>query len=249
LWTAYGRYAELAQLPNLSIIKCDYDDFPAQYEKMDVYISLSELEGGPIPVIEALMSNVIPVVSKTGFAEDILDHGTTGYLFDIDAPVERIAELIDQAYQNDVQVSEYGQRFSWANFGRTIASRIERDVPPTSWNHVTRSEGATLIFTLDDGTAPADLFASIENGLQSVSSECELVVLDASAEPELHERLSEYSTRAFVRYVPIRHGTEFAPPTFKYRRRRVVNLAAGNLERTLRIDEWEDEGHPTCTIS
>ncbi len=55
------------------------------YSTFDVFLSISNLEGGPIPLVEAMMSNAVPVASRTGFAPDLIQHGENGFIFDLDA--------------------------------------------------------------------------------------------------------------------------------------------------------------------
>ena len=124
LWDNYERYQELIALPNFEIVEVAYEKYPDFYAKMDVYVSLSALEGGPIPVIEAMMSNVVPVVSRTGFADDVIEQGKTGYVFDVSAPVEEIASLINLAFLNKNNLREQALNYSWENFGKTISSII-----------------------------------------------------------------------------------------------------------------------------
>ena len=54
--------------------------YPDLYSKMDVFVSPSILEGGPVPILESMMSNCVPVASKTGFCPDIINHGQNGFL-------------------------------------------------------------------------------------------------------------------------------------------------------------------------
>ena len=43
-----------------------------------IFLSLSKLEGGPIPLIESMAMGVIPVATDTGFARDLIVHGKNG---------------------------------------------------------------------------------------------------------------------------------------------------------------------------
>ena len=43
-----------------------------------LFLSLSKLEGGPIPLIESMRMGVIPSATDTGFARDIIANGKNG---------------------------------------------------------------------------------------------------------------------------------------------------------------------------
>lgn len=120
-WRQYERFAELQALANLQYVEAPYEDYPALYGQMDVFVSVSRLEGGPIPLIEAMMCNVVPVASRTGFAPDLIRHGENGFLFDVDANPQAICSLIDEAMELDADVRTTVERYSWSDF----ASQVE----------------------------------------------------------------------------------------------------------------------------
>ncbi len=116
-WPNYESFDELVALENLEYVELeDYSDYPKYYTKMDVYVSASKLEGGPIPIVEAMMSNVVPVVSNTGFAEDIITHGENGLIFDVDAKAEDVLPLIETGLKMDIDVRKTVKDFTWKGF-------------------------------------------------------------------------------------------------------------------------------------
>ena len=119
-WDQYENFSELIALPNLSYIEAPYSYYPQYYAAMDVFASPAKLEGGPIPLIEAMMCNVVPVASKTGFAPDIITHGENGFLFEVDSSTEVICELIEQAFQIKADVRKTVEHLSWKNFSLEI---------------------------------------------------------------------------------------------------------------------------------
>jgi glycosyltransferase involved in cell wall biosynthesis len=116
-WTEYPRYKELVSCTNLEIHEnIPYEKYPDYYDKMDVFISVSQVEGGPVPLIESMMSNVVPVVSHTGFAPDIISHGKNGFIFPVNAPVEEITPLIDKAFAIRINVRDTVRHLTWRHF-------------------------------------------------------------------------------------------------------------------------------------
>ena len=123
-WHQYERFPELKKLPYFRYVEVSYEQYPAYYQQMDVFVSASKLEGGPIPLIEAMMCNVFPVVSNTGFALDVITHGKNGFLFDVDASPETIYSLIQQALTLRVDVRKTVEHLTWENFSREIQKAI-----------------------------------------------------------------------------------------------------------------------------
>ncbi len=121
-WNDYPEFDRLRQQPNFTYVEAPYADYPAHYATMDVFVSLAQLEGGPIPLIETMMCNVVPVASRTGFAPDLITHGKNGFLFDVDAPAATIAGLVRQAFTHDADVRSTVEHLTWKHF----AGNVER---------------------------------------------------------------------------------------------------------------------------
>lgn len=126
-WTQYSHFKDLTALPNLTYVEAPYTEYPKHYAQMDVFISVSEVEGGPLSLLEAMMCNIVPVASHTGFAPDLIQHGKNGFLFDPHAPVSEITSLIDQAYSFQPHVRNTVEHLSWKN----AASFIQKNLHAT----------------------------------------------------------------------------------------------------------------------
>lgn len=119
-WHKYGKYDELMSLPNLRYVETEYKNYPQYYAQMSVFVSPAILEGGPIPLIETMACNIVPVASQTGFAPDLIEDGVNGYLFPVDAGADAISVLIDKALINQYVVSDSVNDYTWANFAKAI---------------------------------------------------------------------------------------------------------------------------------
>lgn len=119
-WEGYPRFGELTACPNFEYVSVSYEAYPALYKRMTVFVSPALLEGGPIPLIEAMMENVVPVASDTGFARDIIEHGRNGYIFHTEADVSPICELIECAFENRQDIRETVKHLTWERFARQI---------------------------------------------------------------------------------------------------------------------------------
>ncbi len=120
-WRSWEKFGDLSALPNFVYAEPEYKDYPSWYARMSVFCSVSVLEGGPIPLIESMFCNVVPVASRTGFAPDVIQHGDNGFLFDVDAPVSEICHLIAAAFEVRRDVDEIAQRCDWSYYAGSIA--------------------------------------------------------------------------------------------------------------------------------
>lgn len=119
-WERYARFSELIGLANFSYVNVSYAEYPQHYERMSVFVSASALEGGPIPLIEAMMSNIVPVASRTGFAPDVIEHGQNGFLFGVESPAPLICEYIEKSFLVKTDVRATVAHLSWTNFAKQM---------------------------------------------------------------------------------------------------------------------------------
>ena len=124
-WDKYEKFHELQSLKNLKIIKTNYINYPSEYQTLRIFISVSKLEGGPLPTLEAMSCNVFPIVTNTGFNNEVIDHGKNGFLINIDAKVSEISELINLAWDFDKDVSKSVNRYGWDNFSKNIINYMK----------------------------------------------------------------------------------------------------------------------------
>jgi glycosyltransferase involved in cell wall biosynthesis len=121
-WRKYARFEELAASGNFTYYEDrPYEEYPTLYREMDVFVSPSFLEGGPVPLLEAMLSNVVPVASDTGFCPDLIDVGKNGFLFDpYEDTIEHIQSLVRQALELSGDIRQHVVSHSWENYGEKI---------------------------------------------------------------------------------------------------------------------------------
>jgi glycosyltransferase involved in cell wall biosynthesis len=125
-WQNSPYLSRLKSLGNFTYVDVEYDEYPKYYNKMDIFCSVSTLEGGPLSLLEAMFCNVIPVVSSVGFAPDLIVNGKNGFLFNQNATTDDVVKLIDTALQNinSVVVSKSVESLSWSKFGENIIQQM-----------------------------------------------------------------------------------------------------------------------------
>lgn len=136
-WRTWSRFGELVAAPNFTYDERPYADYPAFYAGIDVFVSTAVLEGGPVPLLEAMMSNCVPVASITGIAPELIRHGVNGFLYPPHAPTDAIAAMIESAYACTADVRATVRHLTWDRFARqihdvaglTASDRRPRSVP------------------------------------------------------------------------------------------------------------------------
>ena len=120
-WEQYEKYEEMKKMTNFIYYNNEpYETYPDLYTKIDIFISPSTLEGGPVPVLEAMLSNCFPIASKTGFCPDVISDGYNGFLFDVDADYQEVIRLIKLADKKTIDVRKTALEHSWKNCSEKI---------------------------------------------------------------------------------------------------------------------------------
>jgi glycosyltransferase involved in cell wall biosynthesis len=115
----------LSDEENVTIIEHNYSKLDDHYNDVDVFFSASFDEGGPIPLIESMMSNAVPVVTRVGFCPDIINHGKNGFLFDVTDSVDHVISLIEKAFTFSNTVNDTVAHLTWKNFSMNIIKYFE----------------------------------------------------------------------------------------------------------------------------
>ena len=77
-WEDFLKNENLLDNPNIEYQFFNKSARNIAMSRATIFLSLSKLEGGPIPLIESMAMGVIPVATDTGFARDIIVQGKNG---------------------------------------------------------------------------------------------------------------------------------------------------------------------------
>jgi glycosyltransferase involved in cell wall biosynthesis len=123
-WEEAPVWTELATAPNFSYRELSYDALPSFYAGIDVFVSLATIEGGPVPMLESMLANAVPVATRTGWAPDLIEPGRNGFLLDVDASVETAAEMVERARGLRGDVRATVAHLTWERFARDVLSLV-----------------------------------------------------------------------------------------------------------------------------
>ena len=96
-WEKFIEKNSLNLEPNFQYQNFNFRTRNEYFPLAKYFLSLSELEGGPIPLLECLSLGVIPICTNTGFAPDLIEHGRTGYLLNIPPTVSEVKRALLEA--------------------------------------------------------------------------------------------------------------------------------------------------------
>lgn len=98
------------------------------FEEIDLFLSLSKIEGGPMPLIESMAAGVVPIVSDTGFAREVIANGKSGFIYPV-GKIKKIIEILN--FLSTEELNKYRQLakqavkpYTWENFVSKIIKII-----------------------------------------------------------------------------------------------------------------------------
>ncbi|MBE7186605.1 MAG: glycosyltransferase family 4 protein, partial [Methylobacterium mesophilicum] len=131
IWENWPEFPALLALPNFRYVQAPYGEYGLHFRQMDVYLSLSSLEGGPIPLIEAMFANCVPVVTRTGFAEDVVEDGVNGYLLPVEPTLAEIQQQVRRALSDrETDIRASAADLSWDRFAARFRDILNPAVEP-----------------------------------------------------------------------------------------------------------------------
>jgi glycosyltransferase involved in cell wall biosynthesis len=128
-WEDFLRKSRLAANPNLQYLHFNKENRNIAMSRARLFLSLSKLEGGPIPLIESMSMGVIPVATDTGFARDVILNGKNGIIIPNPPTPEQIHSAIHAAEKLDGLPEQSVKHLSWDR----IASIVMKDAK-SIWN-------------------------------------------------------------------------------------------------------------------
>jgi glycosyltransferase involved in cell wall biosynthesis len=105
---------------------CQGEELAAAYASSDIFVFTSSHESFGLVLAEAIASGLPVLSSRVGGAEDIIRHGETGYIFDVDNPgrlEEYVHELVanpEKRRQMGQQARRYSESLKWDEIMREL---------------------------------------------------------------------------------------------------------------------------------
>jgi glycosyltransferase involved in cell wall biosynthesis len=111
-WDKFEFYSQFAKLQNIEFLDLRGVSKSEIYSEGSIFLSLSDLEGGPIPLLESMKFGMWPIVTDTGFARDVIDNRRNGNLVTFPVSVAQISEYVREV-PSHFDVPELVLKLSW----------------------------------------------------------------------------------------------------------------------------------------
>ena len=115
-WENWENFGNLLSLNNLDYVQFDYEIYPQVLAKHKVFCSLSNIEGGPVPLLESLASGLKVVVTDTGYVRDVLQEISNYNLLPIGPTLEEVSNSLNSALEDSTLSKGAYDDFSVENY-------------------------------------------------------------------------------------------------------------------------------------
>lgn len=95
-WEEFLKTNQIFNKSNIEYVQFNKANRAKYMSRASVFLSLSTLEGGPVPLIEAMALNLIPISTDTGFAEDFIKDEVNGFLIPTNPSVQVVLDCLSK---------------------------------------------------------------------------------------------------------------------------------------------------------
>ena len=121
VWSNFIHYDELCAQDNFRLIETDYANYIDEFSNFSTYLSLSKVEGGPIPLLECLALGIPAVVTDTGFAPDVVKSGVNGMIVSVSSTSDRVREALLATQKLDSKICRKSvQKYTWKSMAASF---------------------------------------------------------------------------------------------------------------------------------
>lgn len=132
-WDGFLKETNLVTSPNIEYQFFNKEARNVAISRATLFLSLSRLEGGPIPLIESMSAGVIPIATDTGFARDIIVEGINGIVIPNPPTAFQVCKAISAASELKGSPQESVKHLSWDRLAGIVMGDAE-----AIWNNETR---------------------------------------------------------------------------------------------------------------
>lgn len=112
-WDAFLRDSGLHLKQNIESLPWETKSRRDLMTANTIFLSLSSLEGGPIPLLDALACGMYSIATDTGFARDIIRNGENGKILEFPLSNEQIVRAILDSNPNEIKSMESVKALTW----------------------------------------------------------------------------------------------------------------------------------------
>jgi glycosyltransferase involved in cell wall biosynthesis len=124
-WVGSQEFEELSTLDNFTYTEFEFKSYPALLAQHKVFCTLSDLEGGPVPLLESLVAGLSVVATDTGTAEDLIPSACRNFILPTNPTIDEICQSILGALEVDNPGFDSKREYFYDGFVNLIDSKLK----------------------------------------------------------------------------------------------------------------------------
>jgi len=127
-WRKQPEFEPLLRCGNFTYNEFRFDGYIDQLKKHRVFCSLSDLEGGPVPLLESLVSGLNVVCTDTGSARDLIPSDRTSNILPINPKTDLISSTIRAALNQVATTFQQEHHYFYPGFTEYLEHLISDEI-------------------------------------------------------------------------------------------------------------------------
>jgi glycosyltransferase involved in cell wall biosynthesis len=123
LWSRSMYMEKIQKLTNVSLYEVSYDEYPDIISQSALYLMLSDFEGGPIGLIEAMALDLVPICTNTGFVSDLMTDNLAYGIVPLNPNLDMLSNTIRGA-DLTCRPREKVKAYDWESFAQKLVEYI-----------------------------------------------------------------------------------------------------------------------------
>lgn len=115
-WFGSKFLDEMLLLPNFKYIDFDFQKANEIYNECHIFMSLSDIEGAPMPALEALAAGCKIILTDTGFAKELVNISESVVVIPVNPTSEEIKASLQAIKELPYPHANVGESFNYINF-------------------------------------------------------------------------------------------------------------------------------------
>jgi len=115
-WEFSEEFVDLEVLPNFTYLQFSYPTYTQCLDDNHIFLSLSSMEGGPLPMLETMACNLIPVCTKTGWASDVVEDGQNGFILSENYNSSNVRAALMKARTLDLDIRSTIRQYTYERY-------------------------------------------------------------------------------------------------------------------------------------
>jgi glycosyltransferase involved in cell wall biosynthesis len=115
-WENSDFLKDLQVLPNFQYFEFEFASANNLFNSSEVFLSLSDIEGGPVPALEALAAGCRVILTNTGFSKELSEISDSVQVIPINPSSSVVTQALDKARELPPPSGDVSVNFSYEEF-------------------------------------------------------------------------------------------------------------------------------------